>query len=117
MVDKKAPIPFPDRELEPAEVEAEQPEELSAADRLHAFEEKHFVDKDHPRHGHHIERGIGSKFDHPRHAPHRAHHAALVALVAAEAEHKKASAAEESAHTKLEAAVQHAESTEAAIED
>ena len=106
-MDDKDKIPFPDKMLATPE-----PEPMSAADRLRAFEDEH----NHPRIGDRIERGLGSLFQADVEGgwgeKHRAHHAALEALVAAEKEDQAASQAEDAAHAKLEAAINRAAETE-----
>jgi hypothetical protein len=85
----------------------------STHDRLRAFEDKH-LGEDHLRPNGQIEKGIGSIFS--RLDPmHRAHHAALEALIEAETEHQKASTAEAAAHARLEAAVKRVAETEEAL--
>lgn len=86
---------------------------LSGRDRLRAFEVK-VLGEDHPRPYGQIERGVGSHFSRLD-AAHRAHHAALEELVAAEDEHRKAGAAEDAAHARLEAAIKRAAATEEAL--
>jgi hypothetical protein len=108
------PGPLPQAEPEPEPVEQEpEPEHPSTHSRLRAFEEL-ILGPDHVRPHDKIERGIGSPFS-MLSAQHKAHHAALEALIAAEAEHKTASAAEEAAHAKLEAAIARATETEEAL--
>lgn len=109
-------------ESDPFEPQTEQlpepvSEPVSATERLRAFEDAHFGES-HPRHAGQVEKGSGSLFsrnDENWGAAHRAHHAALEALIAAEAEHQKASTAEAAAHAKLEAAVKRASATEEAL--
>lgn len=103
-------------ELDPIEPQNEEfiepvsePEESTEA-RLRAFEDAH-LGEDHLRMNDKIERGVGSHFSRLS-DKHKAHHAALETLIAVEKEHQVASAAEEAAHTKLEAAINRAAETE-----
>ena len=81
----------------------------STEERLLAFERK-FLGDSHSRHLGGIERGRGSRFSELS-DQHKAHHAALVALIAAEREHQLATTAEEAAHKKLEAAIERVSET------
>lgn len=87
-----------------------QPVEMSAGERLRAFEDAMFGD-DAPRHEGAIEKGSGSPFS-AMPDEHKAHHAAIEALTEAETEHQKASAAEDAAHARLEAAIRRVNETE-----
>ncbi len=81
--------------------------------RLRAFEDN-ALGEDHSRHNDAPEKGIGSPFSRLSDA-HKAHHAALVAVVEAEKEHQIASGAADVAHAKLEAAINRAAETEKEI--
>lgn len=97
------------------EPEAAPPDETDAPthERLRAFEDD-VLGEDHPRPHGQIERGIGSKFA-SLHPTVKAHHAALLALIDAEAEYQKAAAIELEASEKLDAAIQRAAETEEAL--
>lgn len=103
----RSPAPQPEPETET----------VSTHERLRAFEEKHLPPESehHPRPHGKIERGSGSIFA-GLHPAHKAHHAALEALIAAETKHQQASVAEDAAHAELEAAVARAAATEEASE-
>jgi hypothetical protein len=103
-----APEPEFETDAEEAEEIAEETADTHA--RLRAFEDKH-LGENHTRPFGKIERGHGSKFS-GLHPDLKAHHAALEALIAAENEHRTASAAADVAHAKLEAAIKRAEETE-----
>lgn len=96
--------------FKPATAPAPEPEPESTVDRLRAFEDR-ILGKDHVRHAGKVEKGHGSPFS-GLSPEHKAHHAALEALIAAESEHKAASTAEDAAHAKLEAAIAKVEATE-----
>lgn len=88
-------------------------EPASTPNRLRAFEDK-VLGKDHMRHDHQPEKGVGSPFS-LLHSNDRAHHAALENLIAVEKEHAEAEAHMGAVHAKLEAAVKRAASTEEAL--
>lgn len=89
----------------------------SAAQRLHDFEVEHFGEE-HSRHAGQIEKGSGSPFATTTPAwgnAHRAHHAALEALIEAEKEHATAAAAMSAADAKLNAAAARADATQESL--
>ena len=85
-------------------------ESITPRDRLRAFEDRLFG-PDHLRPNGEIERGIGSLFARLD-AAHKAHHAALEELIAAEAAHNQAAAAEYAARTRLDTAQDRADATD-----
>lgn len=104
-----ASAPLPILTPEPAPVAP-----ASTADRLRAFEDK-VLGKDTSRPHGGIEKGIGSPFS-SLDDKHKAHHAALAALMVVEEEAQKAAALAADAEAKLDAAVKRADATEAALE-
>lgn len=103
---RAAPTPEPEAEPLPQT-------EVATHDRLRAFEDA-VLGEDHLRLHGQVERGRGSKFA-ELHPAAKAHHAALEALLDAEAEYQKAAAIEIEASAKLDAAVQRAAETEEAL--
>lgn len=99
-----------ERTMDQPEPEVVAETEMAAHDRLRAFEDA-VLGPEAPRHDGKPEMGSGSVFA-SLPDEHKAHHAALLALIEAEAEHQKASAAEEAAHAKLEAAINRVNETE-----
>ncbi len=95
-----------EKSMEPAEPEAE----MTMTQRLRAFEDKH-LGEDAVRINGELERGHGSRYSKMSPA-HRAHHDALVELVAAEKAHVDAGVAEAAAHARLKAAIERANATE-----
>ena len=75
----------------------------STEERLRAFEDK-VLGAGTPRHQDKVERGHGSPFA-KLDDQHKAHHAALESLIEAERAHTEATASEDAAHKKLEAAI------------
>lgn len=98
-----------DPEIETAELHNEAVVDLTAADRLRAFEDAH-LGKDVQRLNGHIERGSGSRFSSLK-ARERAHHAALEALIKAEEKHSAATAAMGAADAELQTAANRVEAT------
>lgn len=94
-------MPMDDSEIADAEV--------TAHERLKAFEDKHLANA--PRINGHIEKGIGSHFSRMT-DEHKAHHDALTELVEAEKAHVEAGRAEAAAHARLEAAIKRVEATQ-----
>src|SRR5262245_11529973 len=85
-------------------------EEQTTRERLRSFED-HLFGKDHVRPNGGIERGIGSPFE-GLDAAHKAHHAALEELIAAETAHKQAAESEYAARVRLDAAMDRVEDTD-----
>lgn len=108
----KSPIPPVDFEpqMDESEIADAEVTEMPAHERLRRFEDA-VLGKNVPRVNGHIERGHGSGFANMQ-QEHRAHHDALVELVAAEKAHTDAGAAETAAHARLEAAIKRVEATE-----
>lgn len=99
MADDTAPIPFPDKQIDPPESEA-----VPAKERLAAAQEKLNLEPGH-------ERGIGSRYA-ALHPSHKAHLAAIEHLIAVEAEHADAERALHVVHAKLEHAMARVDATE-----
>ena len=81
----------------------------STEERLRAFEDK-VLGAATPRHQDKVERGHGSPFS-KLNDQHKSHHAAMESLIEAERAHTEATAAEDAAHKKLEAAIKHVTET------
>ena len=95
--------------METAEPERHE-SEMTVVQRLRAFEDEH-LGADAVRINGEFERGHGSRYSKMK-PSHRAHHDALVELVAAEKAHVDAGATEAAAHARLKAAIERANITE-----